>query len=308
MTHNLDITSYTLDEIFQLFDLDYQLTAEKLKHAKQKVLMTHPDKSKLDPKYFIFYKKAYDIILNMYKEQTKYNQSSNGGGNISIGTQQQERQEKQDEYISKQIKNAMGTMGQEKFHDQFNRIYEEKAMKKIDESRYKWFQESNEYYVDGQVNAKNMGDMMNQVRKKQSNELIHYNGVREIRTGYMGGSNYYDDDDDELATKYVECDPFSKLKFDDVRKVHKDQTVFSISEADYQGQKYKNIQEYQMARERNMGNTISKAESERMLQEKHKQEQIELMKRQYRNQMIRAQNEQMQEQVRGTFLRLGNGG
>ena len=131
MTHNLDITSYTLDEIFQLFDLDYQLTAEKLKHAKQKVLMTHPDKSKLDPKYFIFYKKAYDIILNMYKEQTKYNQSSNGGGgNISIGTQQQERQEKQDEYISKQIKNAMGTMGQEKFHDQFNRIYEEKAMKK----------------------------------------------------------------------------------------------------------------------------------------------------------------------------------
>jgi len=302
MTHNLDISSYTLDEVLQLFDLDYNLTEEKMKHAKHKVLMIHPDKSKLDTKYFIFYKKAYDIVLNIYREQAKYRKNPDTN-NTSIGARNHESH--QDDTITKQVQNVIGSMGHDKFQDNFNRIYEEKAMKRVDETRYKWFQETNEYQVDGQVNSKNMGDMMNQVRKKQSNSLIQYNGVQEMRSN-IGGTNYYDDDDEQLSTRYIECDPFSKLKFDDVRKVHKDQTVFSVSENDYRGQQYKNVQEYQMARDRGMGDMMSKSESERLLNDKLKREQMEIMKRQYRDQMIRDKNEQMQEQVRGTFLRLAN--
>jgi len=302
MTHNLDISSYTLDEVLQLFDLDYNLTEEKMKHAKHKVLMIHPDKSKLDAKYFIFYKKAYDIVLNMYREQAKYHKNPDTN-NTSIGARNHESH--QDDTMTKQVQNVISSMGHDKFQDNFNRIYEEKAMKRVDETRYKWFQETNEYQVDGQVNSKNMGDMMNQVRKKQSNSLIQYNGVQEMRSN-IGGTNYYDDEDEQLSTRYIECDPFSKLKFDDVRKVHKDQTVFSVSENDYRGQQYKNVQEYQMARDRGMGDMMSKSESERLLNDKLKREQMEIMKRQYRDQMIRDKNEQMQEQVRGTFLRLAN--
>ncbi len=208
-----------------------------------------------------------------------------------------------DEYLVRQVRETIGTMGQEKFQDQFNRLYEEKAAKRVDEKKFNWFREANEYGVDGQVSSKNMGQMMEQVRKKQSNELVQYQGVKEFHHYGRNGSSYYDDEDESGG--YVECDPFSKLKFDDLRKVHKDQTVLTVSESDYQGQKYKNVQEYQMAREKGT-NAISEMESVRILDEKRKMEQIEIMKKQYRDQMVRSQNEQMQEQVRGTFLRLGN--
>ena len=55
--HNLNIHMYSLAEILNLFDLDYEFDVEGLKRAKKKVLMLHPDKSKLDPEYFYFIRK-----------------------------------------------------------------------------------------------------------------------------------------------------------------------------------------------------------------------------------------------------------
>ena len=49
---------YSLKDILDLFDLDYDINIDDLKRAK-KVLMTHPDKSRLDAKYFLFYKKSF---------------------------------------------------------------------------------------------------------------------------------------------------------------------------------------------------------------------------------------------------------
>ena len=57
MEHNLDIHMYSLKDILDLFDLDYDINIDDLKRAKKKVLMTHPDKSRLDAKYFYFTKK-----------------------------------------------------------------------------------------------------------------------------------------------------------------------------------------------------------------------------------------------------------
>ena len=43
--HNLDIHMYSLHDLLNLFELDYNINTEDLKRAKKKVLMTHPDKS-----------------------------------------------------------------------------------------------------------------------------------------------------------------------------------------------------------------------------------------------------------------------
>ena len=57
--HSLDVQNYTLYELLELFQLDMnQITPEKLKKARNKVLYMHPDKSHLPPEYFLFYKKA----------------------------------------------------------------------------------------------------------------------------------------------------------------------------------------------------------------------------------------------------------
>ena len=52
---DLDINNYNLDDLLKLFKLEYQFTAEHLKRAKRQALQMHPDKSRLDRKYFLFF-------------------------------------------------------------------------------------------------------------------------------------------------------------------------------------------------------------------------------------------------------------
>ena len=73
MSHNLDINTYSLEELFGLFDLNYNLTEESMRAAKKKVLMIHPDKSRLPPTYFHFYREAYEVVLNIYKQKARQN-------------------------------------------------------------------------------------------------------------------------------------------------------------------------------------------------------------------------------------------
>jgi hypothetical protein len=65
---------YSLDEVLGLFELNYQISLEDLKRAKKKVLMLHPDKSKLSAEYFLFYKKAFEIVVKFYDNQNRQNQ------------------------------------------------------------------------------------------------------------------------------------------------------------------------------------------------------------------------------------------
>jgi hypothetical protein len=62
---------YSLKDLLALFHTDYNINLEDLKRAKKQVLMTHPDKSKLPAEYFLFYKKAFDIVVNFYNNQNK---------------------------------------------------------------------------------------------------------------------------------------------------------------------------------------------------------------------------------------------
>jgi len=57
----LDIDKYTLDEILNPLTLPpvEKLSSKHLKDARKKVLMTHPDKSRLDWSIFRFFVEAY---------------------------------------------------------------------------------------------------------------------------------------------------------------------------------------------------------------------------------------------------------
>lgn len=60
----LDLNKYSLDEILGLLGLPPvdKLSSTHLKDARKKVLMTHPDKSKLDGSIFRFYVEAYEAV------------------------------------------------------------------------------------------------------------------------------------------------------------------------------------------------------------------------------------------------------
>jgi hypothetical protein len=76
-SHNLVIENYSLDELLELFDLkSYQLNVNDIKKAKHRVLMLHPDKSRLPAEYFLFYKKAFDVVVQFYENQNRQSPTS----------------------------------------------------------------------------------------------------------------------------------------------------------------------------------------------------------------------------------------
>ena len=84
--HDLDISNYDLADILNLFNCNYSFTLEDLKKAKIKYLMTHPDKSNLSINYFLFYKKAYKTLEEVYRfRQKKFQCAHNVAYNPELG-------------------------------------------------------------------------------------------------------------------------------------------------------------------------------------------------------------------------------
>lgn len=291
-THNLDINTYSLEEIFGLFDLNYNLTEESMRAAKKKVLMIHPDKSRLPANYFLFYKQAYEIVLNIYKQKSKFSTSNDAPKQYSPNVEQHSsfgNNASTEIDVSKKFSN-----------DKFNELYDKNMIRKTDTSRFDWFKRDEPVIDDfskRQVNPKNMGSELEAIKQKQS-ALSVYRGVQEMRSG--GGTSYFEEDDSD---DYVACDVFSKLKFDDLRKVHKDQTVFSVSESDFNKRpQYKSVDQF--VRERGDNAPLSKAEAAQLLERQQKEKEQMIMNKQHRDYLLQKEYEEKQKAVKAAFLQL----
>ena len=68
---DLNIDNYDLEDLLNLFHLNYEFTENDLKLAKARALKTHPDKSGLNKEVFLFFMKAYKMIESIYEFQMK---------------------------------------------------------------------------------------------------------------------------------------------------------------------------------------------------------------------------------------------
>ena len=68
---DLELDNYEYNDITNLFNIPALYSIEDLKRAKQIVAQTHPDKSGLDAKYFIFFKKAFQVLADIYKHRVR---------------------------------------------------------------------------------------------------------------------------------------------------------------------------------------------------------------------------------------------
>jgi len=303
--HNLDIHMYSLKEIFELFDIHNQgsITIEQLKTAKKKVLYLHPDKSKLSPDYFLFYKKAFDIIVKFYENQNKQNQKID-----ETTTKYDTKWDPSDNNRNntKNIKRAIGELSTKDFNSKFNQLFESNMSKKIDPTKNEWFSNQSETFdITEPVTQKNMGHIINKI-KEQQNGMVLYRGVENM-TGSIGTNLYEEDEDGHVsAGTYVSSDPFSKLKFDDLRKVHKDQTVFVVSENDFHKVKqYSNVEQFVRDRNSSGLEPISKVEAERMLVLQNKQYEQQIREKEYLAELRTQKNGEKNKAILSNFLRIG---
>ena len=297
MNHHLDISEYSLDDIFNLFKIPSKtkITMEHMKQAKKITLQMHPDKSHLSDSYFLFYKKAYEIIFTYYETQNKTNQI--------VPTDQEIKYEHLAEDINeKEIARQIGKRTAEKnFNQNFNALFEENMREKPDPTKNEWFTKEEALFQDIGV-VKSVAQMNTSIEKikEKSNAMSVYRGVQMLNSGRNGGSNLYGDDEE-----YISTDPFSKLKYEDLRKVHKDQTVFSVSEKDLAKVKtYTSVDQYQQSREQGYA-PLEKIEAENILRNREKEMQEKIMQKQYQSDLKTLENIEKSKKVQATFLRIG---
>lgn len=307
MDHNLDISTYSFRELLNLFELDpHHVSPEALKHAKKKVLRMHPDKSKLPPEYFLFYKKAFSVIVHMYENTIKTSQE------VPTDRDMEYIPEKAIPEIStKQIRNTIEKIDATQFQTQFNRLFEEHHATQIDPERNRWFQEEDSMYeeVSRVQTVGQMGDALNSI-KQRSHQMIVHRDIQPLSCtqGSISGGrgNFYDQDkeDEDTMGDYITSDPFSKLKFDDLRKVHKDQTVFSVNERDIDKvPRYNSVDAYQRAR----GNgyvPMESSEANQLLESQERMYQEKMRQKQYQSQLRTMESEQKNKTVLSNFLRI----
>ena len=303
-SHNLNIHMYKFEEILGLFDLTYDISIDDMKRAKKKVIMTHPDKSRLSPDYFLFYKKAFDIVVRFYEEQNKQNQK--------IPTEKQNydtsKIDTSNKSMSKQVSNIINKMSESEFQQKFNKLFEENMSNRPDPSKNEWFHKDEPIYdINEKVNSNNMGQVFDKIKQTQQQMVVdRYRGVENLYVNMDSGTRLYDDDDGDDET-YVTCDPFSKLKFDDLRKVHKDQTVFSVSERDiHKVQQYSSVDHFMRERGKQTLPPLEKQEAERVLASQDKVYRERMMRKEYEAQMKSSQYNEKNKAVLSNFLRIQN--
>lgn len=298
--HNLNIQNYSLEELLGLFNLNYQIDVEDMKRAKKKVLMMHPDKSRKDPKYFLFYKKAYELIYQFYVQQQKQNMDVNQESAKVYHNMDEQHAETTKQQINQQMEKMEGSS----FQNKFNTLFEENMSQKPDPTKNEWFtQENASFDVPSEgVSSKNMGQAFDQM-KQQSSGLVKYQGVQNLMQ-QGGGSSLYDDNDNQ---SYVSSDPFGKLKFDDLRKVHKDETVFAVSESDYgKMQTFNNVDEFTRARNQHSFDPMEHEKANQMLQQQEKEQQERLMQQEYQSKIQNQQYAEKNKTVLASFLQIKN--
>jgi hypothetical protein len=283
---DLNIDNYSLEDLYNLFNISGgNLNETSLKSAKQIVLKIHPDKSRLDSKYFLFFSKAYKRLYGIYEFQNKSDKKT-------------ERDLKKD-YFEETNTNILNNMFETKkelkdpsnFNDWFNKKFEKHKVEDDDANKgYGDWLKSDEglYSQQDNVTQNNMNEAFER-QKKQIQALTVYNGINDTYAAFSGGGSLLGD----------QCGNFSGsssgLGYTDLRQAHVE-TIIPITQDDYdQIPKYKNVNEYKSQRDRVDVTPISKAEAERILhQNKHNLDQESAaMAYKYAKQLEKAKEQQL---------------
>ena len=213
---DLDINNYTLDDLLNLFKLDYSFTLVHLKKSKLTYLKTHPDKSNLDIKYFLFFKKAYETLEKIFYFRMKRK------GNTDYS------EDYKAEIDKEQIKLLHGLNGKsiKEFNNWFNDLFEKVKVKdEADDSGYAEWYKKEETIDNKKVSLQDFGREFEK-RKIKCKSLIVSNKINDFSSG--GGGYSLDRD----KPQEYSSDIFSKLRYEDLKKAHTE-TVIPVTREDF---------------------------------------------------------------------------
>lgn len=263
---DLNVENYSREELYKLFGFKTSviLTEESMKEAKKIVLKTHPDKSRLDNQYFIFFGKAYNKLKQIYEFQNKTNKK------ITDTNEYYDSQNTQ--VLDKMFDMKKDLKKPEKFNDWFNKQFEKHKLEDTNENGYGNWLKSDEdiIFTPQNINKDSMGREMEK-RKKEIQALTPYKGFSDsFNSSSVGGSSLM-----EYNSNFTSGILFSGdggMGYTDLRQAYAE-SVIPVTEDDFnKSQKFKSVNEYKRHRDTVDTKPLSKEEALRQLYLEDKQQ------------------------------------
>jgi hypothetical protein len=282
---DLNIDSYSREDLFKLFGLNnITLSEDIMKECKKIVLKTHPDKSRIDEKYFIFFSQAYKKLLSIYEFQNKTNSKKSADTNEYFDA---ENAVVLDNFFDKQKK----IKDPKNFNEWFNSQFDKHKLEDPQETGYgNWLKSDEDIVIMPNINKSNMAAEMEK-RKKQVQSLTRYNGVSENTSSAFGGSALMAYDSNFTAGSLFSNEG---MTYTDLRQAYAE-SVIPVTEDDYNKvKKFRSIDEYKRHRESVDTKPLEKEEAMKQLyaQNKQKDEESAALAFYYAQQSEKAQKNQ----------------
>lgn len=264
VTVDLDISNYNLEDILRLFQVPENFNEADLKRAKQQVLRIHPDKSRLDPKYFLFYSKAYKTLYSIWEfNNKKTKKTMNTEEYIPLDTSEENKRKALNSFFD----NNKSLKDTNNFNTWFNEQFEkQKVSKEEDEEGYGSWLKSNEDIDETEItNMRAMNEHIEK-RKKDVRALTIHRGVSDMTSQGVGASNLLD------GQENYSSDMFSSVGFQDLKQAHVE-SVIPVTNDDYKNvPKFRSVNDYVTHRNTQNTTPLSEIQAQQYLAQREKQE------------------------------------
>lgn len=203
---DLNLNNYNLDDLLNLFKLDYNFCEENLKYAKKIALMTHPDKSNLKMDIFVFFVEAYEMLEKIFYFRNKRKNNFRKSYEISDA----------DKHILDSLKNK----NIPDFNNWFNKLFEKVKIKdeELENGYNDWYRNGEEKEMQN-VNLSDFGVIFERKREESKNKLVKTDEISNINSGNTGYNL-----DRKVQNDYGSC-IFSKLQFEDLKNAHTETVI-----------------------------------------------------------------------------------
>lgn len=247
---DLNLDNYTLEDLLNLFHVNYNLNDDQMKQAKTIALKTHPDKSGLPKEVFLFFTEAYKVLLSIYKY--KYRKEKEAQQKEYVAYKDSEKIDILDRFKKKNPK---------EFNKWFNDMFEKIKIPKENDGYGDWFKSNKD--IDD-IKVKSASAMANafEKKKKESSQLILHRDIRDMT--YNTGTTLTNENPEEYST-----DIFSRLPYQDLRKAHTETVVPTTREDYLRKKKFSSVNNYIQYREKSMSETPSLVQSKQLMKEQH---------------------------------------
>lgn len=281
MSVDLDINNYNLEDILNLFRIPINFDEKDLKQAKQVVLKTHPDKSGLDSKYFLFYSKAYKMLYSVwdFRKKGDVNKTSSNTEYSNVDKFSEEDKKKILDNLFKSDNTKTKFKTDSDFNNWFNEQFEKnKIYNENEESGYGDWLKTNEGLDEINPNV-SAATMKSEFDKKKSSirALVVHKDVSELNSwNSINASELTREGPGEFSS-----DLFSRLPFQDLQKAHTE-TVIPVTDEDYDNvPKFKNVNEYLSHRNKVDVKPLSEQQAQQYLNQQNDKESERAVRRAY---------------------------